>query len=341
MSALRGDFLVCGTSTTGAGTLTLAATPAPPGGVDFDVFARATGIGFGNSAAILVSYTIIEYTSSAFTTAKAHEKGIGTLTLGGSAGIANATLARTTLQSSATSLNSQPATQNIVPGAGISIGTAANTLVFIGASAADVLAIQPYINAADNPDGANVGALPLNAGVTVNGFNVTNNFDYYIPFIWPRTTLVKRASIYVFANYTGQNSNAYGRLYDITSAGKPGKLLYDFGNFGTLNSGLATTGIVSTGASGNGFLLTPGEYYMDIAFIWTAGGSGTPAIFSSGTAQGGLVQTGIMGTTLLRSVGCGQAIAANAVAPDPAELTSWPSGLQSGNGIPLFSLSAT
>src|SRR4051812_24231826 len=141
---LRGDTLVCGTSTTGTGTLTLAATPGPPGGVDFDVWARATGIGFANSAAVLVSYTIIEYTDSTFATAKSHEKGVGTLTLGGSSGIANCTLARTTKQTSATSLNSQPATQNIVPGTGISIGTAANTLVFIGPSAAEIPAYEPY-----------------------------------------------------------------------------------------------------------------------------------------------------------------------------------------------------
>src|SRR5580658_5571623 len=99
---LRGDSVICGTSPTGTGTLTLAATPVPPGGIDFDVFARATGIGFGNSAAILCSYTIIEYTDSTFAKAKQQEKGIGTLTLGSSSGIANATLARTTLQSSAT-----------------------------------------------------------------------------------------------------------------------------------------------------------------------------------------------------------------------------------------------
>src|SRR5258706_417112 len=109
---LRGENIICGTSTTGTGTLTLAATPVAPGGIDFDVLARATGIGFGNSAAVLVTYTIIEYTSATFAASKSTEKGIGTLTLGGSSGIANCTLARTTPQVTATNLNSQPATYN-------------------------------------------------------------------------------------------------------------------------------------------------------------------------------------------------------------------------------------
>jgi hypothetical protein len=283
---IRGDNIICGTSTTGTGTLTLAATPGPPGGVDFDVFARATGIGFSNSAAVLVSYTIIEYTSSAFTTAKATEKGIGTLTLGGSAGIANATLARTKLQTSATSLNSQPATQNIKPGTGISIGTAANTLVFIGASAADTLAFSPFVNSGSTTN----GYMPLMVGNSDfnGGGSVVNNQNWTWPFTWAFSALIKRAYFRVEDPYSGAVSNLYARIYDISSSGNAGKLLYDFGVVGTPNSSfdVGNFTIIASGASGAGYLMTPGDYFMQVCPIWTLGGSGTPSLTQYAAGSG-------------------------------------------------------
>lgn len=279
---LRGDTLVCGTSTTGTGTLTLAATPTPPGGVDFDVWARATGIGFANSAAVLVSYTIIEYTDATFATAKSHEKGIGTLTLGGSSGITNCTLARTTKQTTATSLNSQPATQNIAPANGFSIGTAANTLVFIGPSAADVPAFSPYV--VTSAIGGDTFISPLCSVATISQVTPTLNDGtfYYVPFIWTIPMLVKRAHIFVDTAYSGGTpvSNAWMRLYDFATTGKPGKLLYDFGLVGSANTSLNSVGHAQTGASGNGFFLTPGDYVICLA-VAVSGGSAGPIL--SGT----------------------------------------------------------
>lgn len=267
---LRGDNIVCGTSTTGTGTLTLAATPGPPGGVDFDVFARATGIGFGNGAVILVSYTIIEYTDATFATAKSHEKGVGTLTLGGSSGITNCTLARTLLQSSATSLNSQPATQNIAPGTGISIGTAANTLVFIGVSAADVPAYAPYVSAGDD----NVGCFPGAGGGLSNSTTasaaITNGMCEYTLFKWDVPMLVKRAFARVGTAYSGGTpvSNLYLAIYAIGTDGFPGRLIYDFGGCGA--NCLNATGSISA-SQGNGFFLMPGEYYFVTKPVFSGG----------------------------------------------------------------------
>jgi hypothetical protein len=274
---IRGDNLICGTTTTGTGTLTLAATPVPPGGVDFDVFVRTTGIGFGNSAIVFVSYTIIEYTDSTFATAKGTEKGIGTLTLGSSAGIANATLARTTLQTTATSLNSQPATQNITPATALSIGTTANTLVFIGVSAADVPAYSPYFESALDTANAGVPIAGIISGTDGAAPNMADLTDQYFIFEWCVPMLVKRAEFYVANIYTGGTSNLYARIYQINSAGRPGKLLYDFGVVGTPNSSLAAAAIVQTGAGGSGFFLTPGAYFIDLLPHFT-GGSGTPAM---------------------------------------------------------------
>jgi hypothetical protein len=263
---LRGDLIICGTSTTGTGTLTLAATPVPPGGVDFDVFARATGL--ASSATILTSYTIIEYTDSTFATAKAHEKGLGLLTLGSSSGIANATLARTNKQTSATSLNSQPATQNFSPATGISIGTAANTLVFIGPSVSDTMAYDPYVLATGNDA---KGAVPLGqyfGGVASSGGTQTSGVHSYMPFMWGVPMLVKSCTLIQGSAHTltGGTNNAYARIYAKGTDGRPGKLMYNFGS-ATITS--TASAFLKIGGGGSGLLLMPGEYYLDVNAIFT------------------------------------------------------------------------
>lgn len=315
---LRGDNIVCGTTTTGTGTLTLAATPVPPGGVDFDVWVRATGMGFGNSSVSLVSYTIIEYTDTTFSTAKATEKGIGTLTLGASSGIANATLARTTKQTSATSLNSPPATQNFAPATGISIGTAANTLIFIGASAADIPAFEPYVQTTTGQ--SNVGVLPM---MTSTGQNMQTSGGlvsgdrFFVPFIWNCPMLVKRCSIYVITADAG-NSNCDMRLYAMGTDGRPSKLLYDFGLVGSSNASFISIGWAQTGAAGNGFFLCPGEYWMEACMTFTnAPKLGIHLAGAVYSARTGVNSTGALQTCFFST---GGTIGA---APDPAAPASW------------------
>jgi acyl-coenzyme A thioesterase PaaI-like protein len=268
---IRGDNIICGTTTTGTGTLTLAATPVPPGGVDFDVFARATGVGFGNNAAVLASYTIIEFTDTTFATAKATEKGVGLLTLGASAGIANATLARTLVQSTAVALNSQPATQNISPATAYSIVTAANTLVFIGASVADIPAFSPFVVTSAVINGDTYIAPPTSATNSTVGASLVGGTFYYIPFTWLVPMLVKRAAVYNDQAFTGTSNSAWGRLYDVASganAGYPGKLLYDFGVFGTAGSSFNSAAPITTGGGGlgSGYFMTGGDYFFCIAY---------------------------------------------------------------------------
>ena len=322
---LRGENVICGTSTTGTGTLTLAATATPPGGVDFDVFARTTGIGFGNSAVVLVSYTIIEYTSSAFTTAKSQEKGIGTLTLGSSSGIANCTLARTTVQQKSTSLDSQPAAYTVSAPTAISIGTAANTLVFIAANASEVPAFSPYFDATGTAGCSDTaGVLPLGhaTGTAPVSSTYANNDQVYVSFVWAVPMLAKRASISVQTAYAGGTpvSNAYVRLYDIATTGRPGKLLYDFGLLGSANASMNATGIVSTGASGSGFFMLPGDYYMALC-VSKSGGTGGPAVY---TAQS--LTTNRVGSSSCALGGFGPMIALSASAAvsstpnDPASM---------------------
>lgn len=322
---LRADTIVCGTTTTGTGTLTLSATPVPPGGIDFDVWARSTGIGFGNSAAVFTSYTVIEYTDNTFASAKSFEKGVGTLTLGSSSGIANATLARTTVQDTGSSLNSQPATAVYSGPTAFSIGTAANTLVFIGPSASDLLAFNPYIESSGGPN-AIAAAYPLGIPTNVTaGTALVSGTDYYVPFIWPMPMLVKRAYVSVALAYSGGTpvSNSYGRIYQINSAGRPGKLLYDFGLMGSTGVSLNSAVVISSGASGNGFLLLPGEYIFD--FLPSFSGGTTPPKLTIPSGGGMYLNAGKFGSNF-GLLSCNQAAATGGTtgtAPDPANLTGY------------------
>ena len=340
---IRGDTVICGTSTTGTGTLTLAATPVPPGGVDFNAFLKATGIGFASGNAILVSYTIIEYTDSTFATAKSHEKGVGTLTLG--AAIVNATLARSTVQSTATSLNSQPATQNITPGTGISIGTAANTLVFIGPSASDTLAATPYFDSGNST----LGTLPFGTYNISSAYaaQAQNGACYYVPFYWVVPMLTKRFTTTTGSTgYTGGTSNAYAALYAVGTDGQPGKRLIDYGVLGTANSSLASTFTPITSAShASGFFITPGFYYAAI-FIAISGGSGAPNFMSFNGASGdvkGTLGNVILGTNGVNGIYTYATATATAnPAPDPATKTGFFSFVSSGGApnSPFFMLGA-
>lgn len=338
---LRGDNLVCGTSTTGTGDLTLAATPGPPGGVDFYQFLTATGIGFANGADILVSYTITEYTDSTFATAKAMEKGVGLLHLGTAIGGGTpSTLARTTKQSSATSLDSQPATQNIAPGTGIDIGTAANTLVFIGASAADLMAFAPYVQVAG---GDATGAGPISNGQTgtAAGSTYANGVHEYIPFLWGVPMLVKSCTVRVTSALTGGASRVYARIYAKTTGGQPGKLLYDFGASAapTATGNLKIPG----GALGSGFFLMPGEYFLDLLNLQSTD-SGNLQFLAAGNStigSSGILTSGFMGMNSGQAITCAAAFTDSAAAgPDPAFLTNW--AVRTGVGfVPQFVLNAS
>lgn len=318
---LRNDTIICGTSTTGTGTLTLAACPAPPGGIDPYAWLTATGVGFTNGNALFISYCLIEYTDSTFSTAKQFEKGIGTLTLGAS--LTATTLARTTVQQTATSLNTTGAPTYASPTA-ISIGTAANVLVFIGPSAAEMMAYPPYYDTTTTGlDG--LGIPPVQCGGAANGSTLsTSGADYYTIFEWHVPMVVKRCSMVVHTAYSGTTgtpvSSAYARIYQINSAGRPGKLLADFGSFGT--NPLNTAANIQTGALTNGVLLLPGEYFFDFACSFT-GATGTvtgPQMFTTQNFP----RKGRLGTrsgiTVMSMLATGATLGA---APDPANLTGY------------------
>lgn len=261
---IRGEGICAGTSTTGTGTLTLAACPSPPGGIDFDVFLKAKG--FVSTNALPISYTIIEYTDATFATLSKLEKGVGVLTLGAS--ITAATLARTTPQVKITG-----GTYSDVSPTAISIGTAANVLVFIGASAADIAARPPWF---DNVSGNGIGAFServqnftigsgISLSTTATGSDLYCKVNYGLPIV-AKSITVRVATAY--AGTTGTPvSSVYGRLYSVGSDGKPGVLLVDFGSFGT--NPLNATGFISTTNLGTPYTLYPGEYWFNLFATFT------------------------------------------------------------------------
>jgi hypothetical protein len=313
---LRQDTIICGTSTTGTGTLTLAACPNPPGGVDLYAWLTATGLNFVNGNAIIASYVIIEYTDTTFSQARNFEKGLGTVTLGAS--LTATTLARTTVQSVAGSLNSTGSPTYSAPSA-ISIGTAVNVLICIGPSAADVPSFSPYYeNTLSGND--NLGVRPDGVvGTGTGGATLVNLTDYYSIFRWSVPMLVKKCSMYVSTGTGSGTSSAYARIYQINSSGRPGKLLVDFGSFSPANCLNTSSTAISTTALGTGFLLLPGEYFFDFLPQFSAGSPKMQTISSTyvfgSSRQGAIGFLPVMSNT---------AIAGTAgAAPDPANSTGY------------------
>jgi hypothetical protein len=335
MSFLRNENTVCGTTTTGTGTLTLAPCPAPPGGLD--LYAAFVNAGLGTAQTIPVTYTIIEYTDATLATAKQMEKGVGALKLGAS--VSATTLARTTIQMSATALNTTTPSSPLVA-AVITIGTAANVLVFIAPSAADIPVYSPYFETAL---GDNLGQAPALSqlgsvgGLTFNSL-VAGGCDAYLIFEWRVPMLVKRCTVNVKTAGTVGTSNADARLYAINSAGRPGKLLYDFGLMGSAGTSFHATGNVSTGAAGAGYFLQPGEYFLDICYVES--GETVHAALNTLPATQGIIQSSRLGTNQLGlqgiSTATGPAIGA---APDPANVVGYALRAIGGSaGCPIFTL---
>ncbi len=327
---LRAEHAICGTSSTGTGTLTLAACPKPPGGTDlyqaFNVQSLGTAVG------VPVSYTIVEYTGSDFQTASKQEKGIGSLTLGAS--LTATTLARTTVQQTATGMNSTATYDTSEPSA-VSIATAANTLVFISASAADLLVCSPYFDRTmTGSDGLGVTPVSVGTGTLTGLINQTRNFDNYHLFEWRVPMLAKRLRVNLDTGMAGGNA-MFGRLYAVGLNARPTKLLYDFGTFvGSNILSTANEGIIATSATGSGIFMQPGEYFLDLMI---ASSLASTAVFSGFSAA---YNTGRLGYGAgIGGVACHvRATSASTQAGDPANVTSI--SLFSPNQL-FFTLSTT
>lgn len=316
---LRGANIVTGTSTTGVSTLTAAACPSLIGAVDLHAY--LTSLGFVSGNALLLPLKIIEYTDNTFAKPKFVEEGWYTVTIGAS--ITAMTIARTTPQ--ITSDANANAYDDTTPTA-ITIGTAANVLIFMGPSANDTITVPPYFGALGDNIGFQVGGgvgSGSNFALTTDGTGV----DWYWEFLLTRPLLLKRAAIRVTVAYSGGTpvSSAYFRLYAVSSIGKPGKLLLDLGALGGANP-LNATGNISTALHSTGLWLSPGLYFGNIFATFTGGTTG-PSIRSSATAP----LTSILGVNAGVIIPVAIATGGSSTAADPANTTSYAvSGVATG-----------
>lgn len=259
-----GEAIVCGTSTTGTGTLTLAACPSAIGGCD-------PVAALGTSGAWPCNPVIIEYTDSTFATISKMEVGKNcTLTL--AAAITSATLTRSpdvTFVSGTYTNNGATA---------ITIGTAANVLVYFGPTAFDTVSMLPAYSTSGITSADGLGVAPLQVFQN-NGsanFSLANNTAYFAVTLLMSSGFIKSLSIRTNAALTTPTSNSVAAaLFEIDSTGLPGKRIIDFGTVsGTSGAPLGATGSNTLTASAGAYVRA-GFYITGLLPVWS-GGSGTP-----------------------------------------------------------------
>ena len=315
---MRNDQAACGTSTTGTGTLTLAAPPTAI--TSANPHAIWSGSGFGTSTGIIVDYSIVEYTNSACTTPKQSESGRGTLLLGAS--LTATTLARTTPLMTATSMDSPPATvsgQTSAPSP-ITIGTAANVVVWFGLSSFSPMGVMPYYTTGSLTNGNLLGFTPIQVPVTSGtNFTLVNQQLILQSVLLPFSGLIKSCTVWGQAGYTGGTASLKIGLYEVGSDGRPGKLLIDFGTQNSLGS--ATQTLTASAAQ----FIPAGFYFLGILAQFS-GGSGTPTLRmcnSASSSMWGTAATNNLGPMMIATVGSQTALS------DPCTLTSLT--IRSGN----------
>lgn len=325
---LRGENIVAGTTTTGSGILTFAACPSSIGALDFYQY-LATDVGIANSKAILVPYTMIEYVDSNFAKPSQVEKGIGTVTIG--ANLAATTLARTTIQVTQTGT-----TYNDSGPTALTIGTAANVLVFIGASAVDIPAFDPYYEA--SLGAAAFGATPIYTGSSAACSMNTEGTgtDWYSLFTLSRPVAAKVCRLRVTTAYSGGGtpvSTCYAAIYEKGSNGRPGNLIADFGSFGTnpMNTGAT---VIATSALAAAVLLQQTEYFLNVFATFTGATGPTPPTL---TGYPPLITGALSFTTAKPITSTFATGGSRGTAPNPANVTSYAiaTGFSSNNTIPL------
>lgn len=266
---IRGENIVCGTTTTGTGTLTLAATPSAIGAID--PFAAFSGLGLGTSNATPLPYIIIEYTDSTFAKPSQVEKGFGNLLIGASIGATTLTRNPLVTQVSGAYTNGTFST----PATAITIGTAANVLVFIGASAWDqAQALHAYDTSGAVSGNSNVGVQPWGGGgaVVISG---VSGVPYYSYVKLDTADVIKSCTIRIVNAITTPTSSSLAiALYAVASSGLPGKKLIDFGNVAGANP-LGTANANLTATASAGVPIMAGGYIVGILPIWS-GGTGSP-----------------------------------------------------------------
>lgn len=299
---ISGNNVVCGTSSTGTGTLTLAACPTSVGGVDFDVWARGA-LSAADSATLNVPYALIEYTDSTFATPKQAEYGIGVLTLGASSGIANCTFSRNYPGESQTGLSTQPASLSFGTVTGyvnpsgtppsatlISIGAASNTLLFISEDARAGWAAKRVGYQANGSGAFTYDA--LGSGSSILQYSLTSGTALFSSVFLPFSDWISTVGVYVSTSLSSPTSSSLElAIYDRIGAKLSGYVTQDAPN--NIISHPAVVSSTNPLGSGtevvftlpNPIFLRSGFYGVGVLPIWS-GGSGTPSLSAFTTLTG-------------------------------------------------------
>jgi len=308
----RGENVGCGTSTTGTGSLTFAAVPAGAGLID-------PVTAFGTSGSYVFRYTINEYTDSTFATVKQFETGYGTMAL-------NATLTSVTLTRAplVTGVVATPAYANNAPTA-ITIGTAANVLVFVGPTAGDLPDALPFFSTSGITNADGLGFVAVQAAIvsTVLTFTTSaTNGTLIYQRVWSQFGgLVKSVSVRVIGALTsGGNSTLSAALYDIASTGLPGKQLVSFGTSSAGALGTANTTVTLTASAA--IYLPPGFYILALLPFGGTGSSGSATIRAATSCAPSPFGTNMINTTTLGGPIGYATVAAQTALADPATTTS-------------------
>lgn len=292
---MRANGLTGSSATGGTGALTLQDVTGLPGYENFFSGTR------------LVEYAVLEFTSSAQTTLKQAEWGMGSFVA------STKVLTRTTVEQSWDGTNNYPNWGAGTAPSAISFGTtAANIQVICGPCANSTWLQWPYTSTL----GDNIGICQIGASaIATDVLTVANQTAYYVPCIFPaRQAQFTKMSVRVGATgYTGGTSSLIGALYEIASNGKPGKKLVDWPtSFGSIAANTTLTSAAATAFP------NPGPCYAAILTQFS-GGAGVPqiaAISPVGPSPLGMTMSGTLYINNYATVGSVTTL------DDPAVLTS-------------------
>ena len=286
---MRGNWIEATSSTGGTSALTLSDVTGSP---NFDDVFGATGARF-------VECSIVEFTDSTRTQVSKAESGVYSVAL------STMVLTRTKINST---WSAGGAYDNTNPSA-ISFGTtAANIRIYCGALAESFLSF-PF--AAPTAVGDSLGRYPMfvsGPSSTVSPANQT--VTYSLAYFSDRQQILN-CSARCIGGYTGGTSSVKVAVYEIDSAGMPGKRLIDFGNLGAL----AASTTLTSADLGTPVTLAPGWYYVAVLAEFS-GGSGTPNVRASFNNVMSLAFSGSAGFVHILTV------AGQTSLDDPATLTS-------------------
>lgn len=265
--AQRADLIRMTSSTGGTGALTLSAQTGWP------TFANA----FGSSGAVLVDYSIIEFTDSTKTTPARAETGVGSVAL--STGV----LTRSKILTTWDGTNYRPQAGTATAPAAQNFGTtAANIDVMCSQTSHGGPLLMPFVSGAISGVSDGIGVPPMTAMPASGTVSITAGTTYYWPALIMTPGPFSQAAVRVSTASSGGTPTLSLAIYDQDpSTGLPGRKLIDFGSLGATNN-VAT---IQNTAISTPVDLAPGWYWMGLLHIANST-TGNPALRQTAAVPG-------------------------------------------------------